>query len=98
MTGYPLLFPGASLGTAASDSGYALRRGAVEITVKSGYPAILTEIDAGGGPILTQAMDQAGVPAQDRPTRIIQLQSDMALYQANPAALVAAIMVYGKEP
>ncbi len=92
--GYGTLFPN-PFGTGTSDPGYVQRRGAVEITVKSGYPAILTEIAAGGGPILTQAMDEARVPVQDRPTRIFQLQSDIALYEANPAALVSAIMVYG---
>ncbi len=95
MTGNPVLFPGIELNAAASDPAYQQRRGAVEITVKTGFPAILTEIENGGGPILTDAMDKAGVPAQDRPARIIQLQSDFALYEVNPGALVSALMVYG---
>ena len=96
MTGVPILFPGIELNAAASDPAYQQRRGSVEITVKSGFPAILTEIENGGGPILTEAMDKAGVPLQDRPARIIQLQSDFALYEVNPGALVSAVMVYGR--
>lgn len=95
MTAGPLLFPGTELGAATVEPGYQQRRGAVEIAVKSGYPAILDEIMAGGGPILTDAMDTAGVPMADRPARIIQLNSDMALYAVNPGALVSALMVYG---
>jgi hypothetical protein len=71
------------------------RRGAVEIIVKSNFAAVLGDIDAGGGPVLTRAMDAARIPAQDRPTRIIQLQSNMALYEVNPGALVSALMLYG---
>ncbi len=81
--------------TAMTDPGYAQKRGQVEIIVKTNYDAIRRDIDAGGGPALTAAMDAAGVPPQDRPTRIIQLQSDMGLYDANPGALVTALMVFG---
>jgi hypothetical protein len=94
-TGGPLQFPGAGLAAATRDPGYAQRRGAVEITVKSGFPAILDEIESGGGPILTTAMDQAGVPPEDRPARLLQLRSDIGLYATNPAALVSVLIVYG---
>jgi hypothetical protein len=72
------------------------RRGAVEVAVKSAYPGILDEIEAGSGPNLIRAMDAAGVPSQDRPARVIQLRGDIGLYQANPGALVAALMLYGE--
>ncbi|MEQ8368411.1 hypothetical protein [Yoonia vestfoldensis] len=81
--------------TAITDPGYAQKRGQVEIIVKSNFDAIRRDIDAGGGPVLTAAMDAAGVPLQDRPTRVIQLQSDMGLYDVNPGALVTALMVFG---
>jgi hypothetical protein len=49
----------------------------------------------GGGPALTEAMNVAGTQVADRPARIIQLQSNMALYESTPGALVTALMVYG---
>ena len=81
--------------TAMTDPGYAQKRGQVEIIVKTNSDAIRRDIDAGGGPELTAAMDAAGVPLQDRPTRVIQLQSYMGLYDVNPGALVTALMVFG---
>lgn len=77
------------------DPGQGQRRGAVELAVKSAFPAILDEIDAGGGPALTRALDAAGVPEGDRSTRLAQLDGDLGLYAANPGALVAALLVYG---
>ena len=73
----------------------AERRGAVEVAVKSAYPGILNEIEAGAGPNLQAALDAAGVPPGDRPARLIQLRGDLALYEANPGALVAALLLYG---
>jgi len=77
------------------DPAEAQRRGAVEVAVKSAYPGILGEIEAGSGANLQRAMDAAGVPPGDRPARVIQLRGDLGLYQANPGALVAALMLYG---
>ncbi|WP_210526586.1 hypothetical protein [Rubellimicrobium arenae] len=74
----------------------AQRRGAVEVAVKSTFPGILDEIEAGGGPAISGAMDAAGVPAQDRPARLLQLRGDLGLYESNPAALAAALVVYGR--
>ncbi|MFZ3584600.1 hypothetical protein ACOI1H_20920 [Loktanella sp. DJP18] len=71
------------------------QRGAVEVAVKSEFPAIMAQIDAGGGPALTAAFDAAGVPSEDRPARIIQLQRDAGLYDANPGALTQALLVWG---
>ena len=73
----------------------AQRRGAVEVAVKSAFPGILDEIEAGSGPNLLRALDAAGVPQQDRPARVIQLRGDLGLYEANPGALVTALMLYG---
>ncbi|WP_245820469.1 DUF3015 domain-containing protein [Flavimaricola marinus] len=74
---------------------YSSRRGAVEIAVKSNFDEIIQEIAAGGGDKLSLAMDEARIPAQDRPARILQLQGDQPIYDANPGALVTALMVYG---
>ncbi len=93
--GNPLLLPFSGLATLAENAVYSERRGAVEVLVKTNHPALIDEINAGGGPILTQAMNTARIPANDRPARIIQLQSDLGLYQANPGALVTALMVFG---
>lgn len=70
------------------------RRGAVELVVKANYDAIRRDIDAGGGLALTKAMDAAGVPEADRPTRVMQLQSDIGT-GAGPGALITALLLYG---
>lgn len=77
------------------DPAEAQRRGAVEVAVKSAYPGILGEIEAGSGPNLGRALDAAGVPQGDRAARVIQLRGDLGLYRSNPGALVAALMLYG---
>ena len=77
------------------DPAGAQRRGTVELAVKSAHPTILDEIEAGGGPNLSRAMDAAGVPVGDRPARVLQLRGDLGLYAANPGALVTALMLYG---
>ena len=80
---------------ALADPGDAQRRGAVEVAVKGAYPGILDEIALGAGPSLERALDAAGVPEAERPTRLVQLQGDLGLYAANPGALVAALVLYG---
>lgn len=72
------------------------RRGAVEVAVKGAYPRILSEIEVGGGADLQRALDAAGVPLEDRPARLIQLRGDLSLYETNPGALVAALLLYGR--
>ena len=93
--GNPFFLPISGLTTAASNAVYSERRGTVEVLVKSNHPALIDQINAGNGPILIQAMDAARIPQEDRETRIFQMQSDLGLYQANPGALVTALMVYG---
>ncbi|EPX83331.1 hypothetical protein ruthe_02957 [Rubellimicrobium thermophilum DSM 16684] len=87
--------PGLNVG-ALMNPAEAQRRGAVELAVKTAFPGILNEIAAGGGPSLTAAMDAAGVPPGDRAARILQLQGDISLYGSNPAALAAALLLYGR--
>ena len=86
---------GLNLG-ALVDPADAQRRGAVELAVKGAFPGILDEIEAGAGPNLLRALDAAGVPEGDRPARLIQLRGDLGLYEANPGALVAALLLYGR--
>ena len=93
--GNPLLLPVSGLMTAAENKAYSQRRGAVELIVKTNHPQILADIRAGGGPVLTEAMQAARIPAEDRPARVFQMQRDIDLYTANPGALVVALMVYG---
>jgi len=93
--GNPLMLPVSGISTVFGNAAYEKRRGEVELIVKSNYEPIKTDIHAGGGPVLTKAMDAARIPERDRPTRIIQLQSDMGLYSTTPGALVTALMVYG---
>ena len=93
--GNPLLWPFNAVGSAFGNSAYDNRRGAVELHVKTNHPTLLAEISAGGGPVLTEAMDLAAIPPEDRPTRIAQLQADLPLYRESPEALIVALMVYG---
>lgn len=91
----PFTAPISGFATAASNAVYSQRRGAVELFVKTNHPALITEIAAGGGQTLTQAMDTANIPLEDRPARQVQLQSNLGLYEVNPGALITALMVYG---
>jgi hypothetical protein len=92
--GNPLLLPFSAVSTGIGNAVYSHRRGQVEIYVKTHHTAIVTDIANGGGDNISQAMDIAGVPDQDRPARLIQLRSDQALYQTSPEALITALMVY----
>ena len=93
--GTPLNWPFGPASGTGSTAAYNQQRGQVELIVKSGFDAVLADIGAGGGPVLTQAMDAAGVPQTDRPARILQMQGDYGLYSANPGALVTALMLFG---
>ena len=95
LPGLNIFGTGGALASPADNAAYQQRRGAIEIIVKSELSALLNDIAAGGGATLTRAFDTAGVPTQDRPARIIQLEGDRGLYEANPGALVTALMLYG---
>ena len=69
--GNPLLLPLSGLTTLAENTVYNERLRRVEVLVKSNHPALIDQINAGAGSILIAAFDTAGVPATDRPTRII---------------------------
>lgn len=91
--GNPLLLPINALGTGIGNAIYNERRGKVEVFVKTNHPALISDIQRGGGVTLTQAFDIADVPASVRAPHTLQLQSDFALYSNNLDALVVAIMV-----
>lgn len=93
--GNPLMLPVSGVSTMFQNAAYDTRRGEVEVLVKSNHEAILSDIRADGGPNLSEAMDAARIPNRDRPTRLIQLQSDIGWYETAPGALVTALMVYG---
>ena len=93
--GNPFLLPVNALTSATENAIYQQRRGKVEVIVKSEFDAIISDIQSGGGPTLTRAFDEAGVPDEERATRAFQLNNDLGLYAGNPGALVTAIMVYG---
>lgn len=91
--GNPLLLPVNAIGSAIGNGAYNQRRGKVETFVKSNHPTLIADIRAGGGEALTEAYNIANVPNQIRPEHTLQLQSDLALYQAILEALIVAIMV-----
>ncbi|MBU2993361.1 hypothetical protein Q4555_00790 [Octadecabacter sp. 1_MG-2023] len=91
--GNPLLLPIHALGNAASNAAYGQRRGQVEVFVKTNHPALIADLQAGGGTTLSQAFDIANVPVSTRAPHTLQMQSDLALYSNNLDALVVAIMV-----
>lgn len=71
------------------------RSAAVELVVKSNWPGILAEIDAGGGPVLAEAMRVAGIPQEEWPARVLQLQGNRAGVADAPGSLVSALVSYG---
>ncbi len=91
----PLSLPGQALGNAIGNGIYNARRGKVEAFVKANHPALIEEIRAGGGPLLTHAMALAGVRPEMRPTLALRLKADIGLYLNSPEALVVALMVHG---
>lgn len=91
--GNPLMLPVYGISTAIGNAGYNARRGQVERFVKSNHPALIAELRAGGGALLTEVFDLARVPPARRATHTLQMQSDLVLYETSPDALIVAIMV-----
>lgn len=88
----PVLGPLQAMGAGLQNQISNENRGAVEVFVKSNHPALIADVQRGGGPTLTAAYDLAEAPQPLRATQTLRLQSDLALYNANPGALVLAIM------
>ncbi|WP_095588814.1 hypothetical protein [Actibacterium ureilyticum] len=91
----PVLLPGQAVSTGIANAAYGARRARVARHVAVHHPTLMTEIAAGGGPKLSQAMDLARVRVADRPALIRRLQQDRALYAADREALIVALMVHG---
>ena len=91
--GNPLLLPIRALGAGIDNAAYNQVRGKVEIFVKTNHPALISDLQRGGGPTLTEAFNIAEVPQAARAPHTLQMQSDLALYSSNLDALVVAIMV-----
>lgn len=94
--GNPLLTPFYGISNAIQNATYGERRGQVEVFVKTKHPALIDDIQSGGGATLDQAMDLAGVAAADRDILKLRLKSDLPLYQTNQSALIVALMVHGE--
>ncbi len=92
----PLLLPFYGIGNAVQNAAYGERRGAVEVFVKTNHPALIADIDNGGGDQLIEAMNLARVAAKDRDILTLRLQSERALYARNQEALIVALMVHGQ--
>ncbi|MDB2369297.1 hypothetical protein N9V68_01775 [Octadecabacter sp.] len=70
-------------------------RGDVEVFVKTNHPALIADLQNGGGPTLTQAYTIAGVPPSARDVQTLRLQSNLGLFNANATALSLAIAAGG---
>jgi len=90
-----LAWPGLGVGNGIQNIVYDDRRGGVEVFVKTNHAALIREIRAGGGPTLSRAMDAARIAHAARPAATLRFQSDLALYNRSPDALVTALMVHG---
>jgi hypothetical protein len=91
--GNPLMLPVRAIGNATSNAAYNQTRGQVEIFVKTNHPALIADIQRGGGSTLDQAFDIANFAPSVRATHTLRLQSDLALYNGNLDALVVSLMV-----
>lgn len=91
--------PGAAVSSAFENASYDAKRGRVEQIVSLHRDAIAAEIDAGGGPRLTEAMVAAGVPDAVRPVLLNDLRSNRDIYRDGRALKIepvtVALMVHG---
>lgn len=65
--GNPLLFPLNAIGTSIGNASYNATRGKVEVFVKTNHPALIADIQRGGGPIRTGVPLSASVAARAVP-------------------------------
>ncbi|MEL6957726.1 MAG: hypothetical protein AAGL89_02095 [Pseudomonadota bacterium] len=91
--GNPLSIPLRAVTNGFDNAAYMRTRGQVELFVKTNHPAIIADLEAGGGPNLTRAFDIAEAPEAVRSAHTLQMQSDLEIYRQNLGATVVAIMV-----
>lgn len=94
--GNPLAWPFMGLSNAVQNATDGERRGRVEVFVKTNHPALIADIENGGGPVLSDAMDLALVADKDRDILALRLKSDLRLHRSNQEALIVALMVHGQ--
>ncbi|MCI2400493.1 hypothetical protein [Aliiroseovarius subalbicans] len=91
----PLFLPAQAVSSTVQNARYDARRARVERHVTANFVAIIGEITAGGGPLLSTAMELAWIPAPKRPAITRLLAEDITLYHNDAEALVVALMVHG---
>ena len=92
----PLLWPVMAVSSGVDNGIYDARRSKVAAHVAAHHPGIIAESPAGSGPLLSEAMDLARVPAARRGALLQALRQEIALYRRNQEALVVALMVHGR--
>lgn len=71
------------------------RQGEVQAFVAQNHPALVADVEAGGGPVLDEAMAVSGVNAATRDILLLRLQSELPLYRRSPLAMSALIAAHG---
>jgi hypothetical protein len=72
--------------------------GAVQVFVAQNHPALVAAVEAGGGPVLDEAMALAGVNDATREILLLRLQSELPLYRRSPLAMSSLISSHGDRP
>ena len=65
-------------------------------TVRGNFPAIMADIEVGGGPDLNNAYRVAGVPTGDQSALTMLLNEFIDDYRGNPDALIATLAGAGR--
>ena len=95
--GNPLTLPGRAITHGISELGYKARRAKVKDFAARNRAQMQTDITAGGGSVLSAAMDLACVEGGKRADLITELRRDPALYTGDDIEpLVVALMVHGE--
>jgi hypothetical protein len=74
------------------------REGEVQVFVSQNHPALVADVEAGGGPTLDTAMAISGVNDATREILLLRLQSELALYRRSPLAMATVIAAHGAGP
>ncbi len=75
--------------------GAGTRDGEVQVFVAQNHPALVADVEAGGGPVLDGAMAVAGVNPATRDILVLRLQSELPLYRRSPLAMASLIAAHG---
>jgi hypothetical protein len=69
--------------------------GEVQVFVAQNHPALVADVEAGGGPVLDGAMAVARVNPATREILLLRLQSELPLYRRSPLAMASVITAHG---